>query len=108
MIAFGLDKDINYNFVNEFSQEKIFLNKFMNLSTEFIQANSSIITLNDSDEYRPDIIAYDFYGDDLYYPCILAANSIGSIFSFKPDRLNYECYVPNEGFVKNYMDTVTS
>ena len=105
MIAFGLDTNINYSFVNEFSEEKLFLNRFMNLSTEFIQANSAIITLNDSDNYRPDKIAYDFYGDDLYYPCILAANSIGSVFSFKPDRMNYECYVPNLEFVRNYMDS---
>ncbi len=103
MIAFGMD-DINYNFVNEFSEEKLFLNRFMNLSTEFIQANSKIVTLNDSDIYRPDKLAFDFYGDDLYYPCILAANSIGSVFSFKPNRLNYECYVPNLEFVKRYMD----
>ena len=104
MIAFGIDPNINYNFVNEFSKEKLFTNKFINLSTNFIQENSSIITLNDSDKYRPDKIAYDFYGDDLYYPCILAANSIGSIFSFKPDRLNYECYVPNKSFVDLYMN----
>jgi len=104
MIAFGLDSDINYSFVNEFSEEKIFLNRFMELSTEFIQANSDIITLNDSDIYRPDKLAFDYYGDDMYYPCILAANSLGSVFSFKPDRLNYECYVPKKSFVENYME----
>jgi hypothetical protein len=103
MIAFGIDNNIKYDFVNEFSNEYIYLNKFLSLSTEFIQVNSKIITLTDNDKYRPDKLAYEYYGDDMYYPCILAANNLGSVFSFKPDRLNFECYIPNVDFVERFL-----
>jgi len=102
MIAFGLDK-LNYNFVNEFSEEKIFLNRFYQIPTTFIQENSTIYSLKDSDIYRPDKIAFDVYGDDMYYPCILAANNLGSVLSFKPDRMNYECYIPDRSFIETYL-----
>jgi len=89
--------------INEYSKEHLYENSFMLLDTEFIQQNSFKININDVYKFRPDRLSYKYYGSSTAYPIILAANNIGSIYQFKPELLNNECYIPTIEFVSKYL-----
>jgi len=105
MIIYNNDR--NTSFINEFSKEHIFENELLQLPLDFILKNSSIYYINDNYKYRPDKLAFEVYGDDLYYPWILQANSIGSIFNFVPSRMDNEIFVPNKIFVEDFYKKYT-
>jgi len=49
----------------------------------FIDENFDIYEINDSLNFRPDIVSYKVYDNDFYYPIILMSNNINSIMQFK-------------------------
>ena len=107
MIAYNVNDTRNYSFINEFTKEHIFENNLLQLPIDFIIRNSEKISIDDTYKYRPDKLAYEYYGDDMYYPWILQANSIGSILNFIPSQMDYEVFVPNRYFVDNFYRTYT-
>lgn len=104
MIAFNVDNTRDYSFVNEFSNEYIFDNQLVQIPLSLLIENSDIIQIDNKYLYRPDKLAYEIYGDDLYYPWILQANSIGSVAQFIPDLLNNQAYLPRKDFIDTYYN----
>lgn len=102
MLAFNVDDYRDPFFLNYFANEHIFENKFLEITVNDLIANSDIFKLDDSYKYSPDKVAYQVYGDDLYYPWILQANSMGSIFNFIPSEMDYECFIPNKSFIDKF------
>lgn len=47
------------------------------------------VIVQDTYKYRPERVALDYYGNESYYPIILAANNIGTIFHFIPSKFNF-------------------
>ena len=66
------------------------LGNILNDRIHYIQKEENVVIINvpDTFKYRPERIALQYYGSELYYPIILAANNIGSIMEFIPSRFN--------------------
>jgi hypothetical protein len=59
-----------------------------------LKFNYSTRSLDSSYDFRPDKIAVEMYGNQLYYPAILICNNLCSLIQFRPKNLNYEVKVP--------------
>jgi len=103
MLFFNIHDHRDPIFLNSFKDYQIFNNFFIKLNTIEIIKNSDIVAIDDSYKYRPDRVAYENYADEFYYPWILQANSLGTIFQFIPENLNYECYVPRLDYIITKM-----
>ncbi len=66
-----------------------------------ILANSQEIIIDARYNLRPDLLAYENYGTNFYYPVILVANKLGSIFQFKAEYLNNKCLLPSLDVVQS-------
>ena len=66
-----------------------FYNKNKNL---FQIKNYLQFKIDETYNYRPDKVAYEVYGDDYYYPIILACNNIGSILQFTTSKVGSNVY----------------
>ena len=102
MIAFNIDNTRDYSFINEFSNEYIYDNQLVQIPLSLLIQNSDEYPIDNKYLYRPDKLAYEIYGDDLYYPWILQANSLGSIAQFIPSLLNNKAYIPRMEFIQTY------
>lgn len=56
----------------------------------FIQYTGNLITVdvNDTYKYRPELLAKKYYGNESYFPIVLASNNIGTLFDFVPSKFN--------------------
>ncbi len=75
---------------------------FQNLNLMF--KNSSEIVLDSRYNCRPDLLSYEIYGTNFWYPIILTVNKLGSIFQFKAESLGNRCLIPDPGFIQNLLD----
>ncbi len=66
---------------------------FKNL--EFLVTNSTEMVIDARYNMRPDLLSYELYGTNFYYPVILVVNKIGSIFQFKAEYMNNRCLIPS-------------
>ena len=53
---------------------------------KFLKMDENLIEVECGDiyKYRPDRIAFQYYGDCNYYPLVLIANNLGTLFNFVP------------------------
>jgi len=82
---------------------KPFLLKQLLVSGNFLRENCYMVPFRKKYAYRPDLIAYEEYGIMEYYPVILFANNINSIFQFSQTNLKNHILVPNLDFLKQYL-----
>jgi len=99
MLFFNINDHRDTTFLNSFGDYRIYNNFFIKLNTIEIIENSITFNITDMYKFRPDKVAYEMYADEFYYPWILQANSLGSIFQFIPENLNYECFVPSIEYI---------
>lgn len=79
-----------YNNLNSTNLEnKIKTNK------QWLLTQSKIMKLNNTYDQAPDKVAYDYYGDDLYYPVVMEMNNISSVFNFTIDNLDGRVILPS-------------
>jgi len=83
------DKDMDTRILDEYMQPEI-LGNIINDKIHYIQNPKNLVTIavEDTYKYRPERIAKQYYGHESYYPLILAANNIGSLFQFIPSEYN--------------------
>ena len=79
--------------INEFINEHLFNNPLIK-NENLLKKEAYEMEIDERYDYRPDKLAYEVYGEDFYYPFILAANNLGSMLQFKAEILNYKCLVP--------------
>lgn len=62
----------------------------LNDRIHYIQRPENLTTINvpDNYKYRPERVALEYYGNESFYPIILAANNIGTLFHFIPSKFN--------------------
>jgi len=104
---------ITYEIPTELTSETVALNNLteakpfklnQNLVSEtFLLDNCKTIPFRSKYKNRPDLIAYEQYGIMEYYPIILFANNIGSLFQFNQDNLNNNILIPNLDFIQKYL-----
>ena len=103
MIFFNINDHRDPTFLNSFTDYHIFNNLFAKINTKELIENSVIYNIDNTYKYRPDKVAYEVYADEFYYPWILQANSLGTIFQFIPENLNFECYVPSLEYINSKL-----
>jgi hypothetical protein len=57
--------------------------------------NAKEIEIGERYDLRPDLLSYENYGTNFWYPAILTVNKLGSILQFKSSYLNKKCLVPS-------------
>ena len=62
--------------------------------------NTDYLIFSEKYNYRPDLVAYEVYGDDLYYIPILIANNVNSVLNFTKDKVGSKIIIPQ---LKNIM-----
>ncbi len=77
-----------------FVDPQIFANQLFKNNGLLLQ-NSTQIPVDARYNLRPDLLSFELYGTNFYYPAILAVNKLGSIFQFKAEYLNNKCLVPS-------------
>jgi hypothetical protein len=77
-----------------FLEPHIFLNELIKRKPELTK-NSVEIEIDSRYDFRPDRLAFEYYGQDFWFPAILLANNLGSILQFKADTLGFKCRIPN-------------
>lgn len=69
-----------------------------------LKLNFNTRSLDVSYDFRPDKIAIEVYGNQLYYPAILICNNLCSLIQFRPKYLNFEVKIPTPEIL-NYIIT---
>lgn len=67
-----------------------------------LKLNFTTRSLDSSYDFRPDKVATEVYGNQLYYPAILICNDLCSLIQFRPKHLNFEVKIPTLS-VLNYI-----
>jgi len=65
--------------------------------------NSTLVTIDARYNFRPDLLSYEIYGTNFWYPAILAVNKLGSILQFKAELLNNSCLIPSANIIKQLI-----
>ena len=60
----------------------------------YLLLNSETLGIDISYDQAPDRVAYDYYGDDLFYPIILELNNVSSVLTFNSTKLNNKVILP--------------
>ncbi len=89
--------------LDSFIDEHIFEHPMFN-NIELLKKNSEEIIMDARYNFRPDLLSYEVYGTNFWYPAILIANNLGSIFQFKDEYLNNKCLVPSPAILMSIMD----
>jgi len=66
---------------------------------QLLLRNSELITIDAKYDLRPDLLSYEFYGTNFWYPAILLVNKLGSVLQFKSEYLNNKCHIPNKDII---------
>ncbi len=79
--------DQDPSILNSIYLEKFWENIPVTYRDVFILDNMETFPMAENYNFRPDIISYKVYGNDLYYPIILYSNNINSILQFKIEKI---------------------
>ncbi len=85
--------------LDSFINPYIFDQLFQTHMGEIIK-NSTEITIDAHYNLRPDLLSFESYGTNFWYPAILVANKLGSLFQFKAEYLNNRCLVPSYDIIQ--------
>ena len=82
-------QNIDTTVLDQYLEPEI-LGNLINDKIHYLQKPENLILINvpDTYKYRPERVALQYYGHESYYPMILAANNIGTLFQFIPSHFN--------------------
>ncbi len=92
----------NTDALNVFIEPHVFMNKLIRGKKD-LEKNAQVITIDARYDFRPDRLAYEYYGQDFWFPAILVVNDIGSMLQFKAECLNFECLIPQMETISNIL-----
>ncbi len=82
--------------------------QYITKNIDLLTKNSTEIIIDARYNLRPDLLSYEVYGSNFWYPIILAVNKLGSIFQFKAEYLNNKCLIPSASVVQQLIkDAIT-
>ncbi len=70
--------------------------------------NSTEVIIDARYNMRPDLLSYELYGTNFWYPVILVVNKLGSIFQFKAEYMNNRCLVPDADVISKILSEAES
>ena len=90
--------------LDTFTNCHIFEHQLTQQCPQLIESATEII-MDQRYDYRPDLLSYEHYGTNFWYPAILIVNKIGSILQFKSEYLNNRCLIPQKEIIINIIDS---
>jgi len=103
-ILYQLDDSISI-VKNEFANSNILGNRIIDNYSIFTNKENLIeIPLSNIYKYRPERIAYEYYGDEGFFPIVLASNNLKSLLEFDPNRMNNKAYLLKSDLVKSILN----
>ncbi len=88
--------------INSFIEPHIFLNKMIR-GTHDLKKNAIIVDMDARHDFRPDRLAYEYYGQDFWYPAILIANNLESMLQFNAETLNFKVNMPDVADIRRII-----
>jgi len=84
----------------------VILGNLINDKIHFIQRpeNCVIVDVPDAFKYRPERVANQYYGHESFYPIILAANNIGSLFQFIPSDFDHRIKLVKSSVISQLLN----
>jgi hypothetical protein len=72
---------------------------------QYLKQDKNLVEVDCPDiyKYRPDRIAYQYYGDCNFFPLVLAANNLGSLLQFVPSRFGNKIKLIKSQVIKNLL-----
>ncbi len=93
--------------LNQYIDWHIF-DQYLTKNAQLLTQNSTEIVIDSRYNLRPDLLSYETYGTNFWYPAILVVNKIGSILQFKAEYLNNKCLIPSAEIIhKLISESVT-
>ncbi len=91
--------------INEISNIDILNNK-ISMNFDYMQQKENLVEVTVGSEYkfRPEKLAYKYYGHDSMYPIILACNNLRTIFDFVPEELNNKVLLLKTDILKQILE----
>jgi hypothetical protein len=68
-----------------------------------LMLGAEVVDIDARYDFRPDRLAYEYYHQDLWFPAILVANSLGSMLQFKAESMNFQCLVPEATTIRSIL-----
>ncbi len=88
--------------LNQYIDWHIF-DQYLTKNIGLLIQNSNEIIIDSRYNLRPDLLSFETYGTNFWYPAILAVNKIGSILQFKAEYLNNKCLVPSSDIIQRII-----
>jgi hypothetical protein len=83
------NKQFDTFMLDEYKDPIIMGNRILdNLANLQKEENTIIVPCPDKYKFRPERLAYEYYGNDNFFPIILAVNNISSVLKFIPSEFN--------------------
>jgi len=90
---------------NEFAKSNILGNLIVDNGALFRDKENLVeIPLSNIYKYRPERIAYEYYGDEGFFPIVLASNNLKTLLEFDPNRMNNKAYLLKSDLVKAILN----
>ncbi len=99
--------DKNPILLDMYIEPRIFLNALVQYKY-ILMKDATIHQLEDNYKFRPDRLAHDLWGQDLWYPAILVTNNIGSVLQFIPDIMGHTCLIPTDDNLIRVLKIITA
>lgn len=88
--------------IDTFIEPHVFLNKMIR-GTASLNKNATVVDIDARHDFRPDRLAYEYYGQDFWYPAILIANNLGSMLQFNAETLNFKVNMPDVADIRRII-----
>lgn len=81
-----------------------FSNQIFRNKTILSQSGVYILFEIDAWKYNPQLFCEHYYKTQYYYPIILIANDLGSVFDFIPEKLPYGILAPDKSIIGQVLN----
>lgn len=91
--------------IYDFYLEPTLYGNILNDNIHFLQKPENLVIVEVPDHYkfRPERVAKYYYGSEQYYPLILLANNIGTLFQFIPSDFNNQIKMIKSEVIANII-----
>ena len=74
-----------------------------NLKYLKMEENLVEVECPDKYKYRPDSVAFQYYGDSNFFPLVLIANNLGSLLQFDPSKFDNRIKLIKSQVIQNLL-----
>ena len=90
------------SFLND--NDYLLFNKKINLNYPLFKESLIEVNIDRTYDFRPDKIAYEFYGNDYYWPLVLKCCNIGSPMEFTTNNLGNTIKLLHQDLIEKFKE----